>query len=139
MSFFSFCSSNSQRKIFKNNTKHQTLVTINGESHYNEALLKQQHSQANNNNIEITKDFKSNSMEPDGIVPEDGRINYSSSRTPMHHGSRHVVNMLGKLGNQKCLCFFLASRWVFFHNKVKRVNSFMNSWSLKKPSKITNA
>lgn len=69
-------------------------MTINSESHYNEALIQQQHNQQNNN-TDLNKEYKINSSEQDNIVPEDGRINYSSNRAQVHHGSRHVVNMLG--------------------------------------------
>ena len=69
-------------------------MTINSESHYNEALIQQQHNQPNNN-TDLNKEYKINSSEQDNIVPEDGRINYSSNRAQVHHGSRHVVNMLG--------------------------------------------
>lgn len=73
-----------QRKIFKKAT-NQTLVTVNCESHYNDVLL--QHSSDANKNHYIDHDM---------TIPEDGRINYSN-RGPSHpHGSRHVVNMLGK-------------------------------------------
>ncbi|XP_070502946.1 pyrokinin-1 receptor-like isoform X1 [Chironomus tepperi] len=97
-----------KRKIFKNDAKHQTLVTINSESHYNEALIQQQHNQSNNN-TDLNKEYKINSSEQDNIVPEDGRINYSSNRAQVHHGSRHVVNMLVVV----VITFFLC--WFPFH------------------------
>lgn len=74
-----------QRKIFKK-AANQTLVTVNCESHYNEALLQ------NTNDPN-----KTHFIDNDTIIPEDGRINYSN-RGP--HGSRHVVNMLGKAWNK---------------------------------------
>jgi hypothetical protein len=87
-----------QRKIFKNPTKHQTLVTVNCESHYNEALINQQQppqQQQQHRPNDINKNYKSNLSEQESIIPEDGRINYSNNRAQVHHGSRHVVNMLG--------------------------------------------
>lgn len=72
-----------QRKIFKKAT-NQTLVTINCDSHYSDSLM-QLSSDAN----------KSHFIDHEAIIPEDGRINYSN-RGPIH-GSRHVVNMLGKI------------------------------------------
>lgn len=75
-----------QRKIFKK-AANQTLVTVNCESHYNEALLQHSNDANKNHFIDI-----------DSIIPEDGRINYSN-RGPSSHGSRHVVNMLGKAQN----------------------------------------
>lgn len=88
MIFFLF-----QRKIFKKAT-NQTLVTVNCDSHYNEALLQQQQQQQNNN--DINRNYKNNLIEQETINTEDGRINYSANRAQVHHGSRHVVNMLGE-------------------------------------------
>jgi hypothetical protein len=70
-------------------------VTVNCESHYNEALIHQQQSQPHRAN-DINKNYKGSLIESDNIIPEDGRINYSNNRAQVHHGSRHVVNMLGK-------------------------------------------
>lgn len=60
------------------------MVTINCESQYNDRLLQTYPADANKNNF----------IDHESIIPEDGRINYSN-RGPSH-GSRHVVNMLGK-------------------------------------------
>jgi hypothetical protein len=66
-------------------------VTVNSETHYNEALLQLQHKNDINKNYS-----KNNFIEPESLsIPEDGRKNYSTNRAQVHHGSKHVVKMLG--------------------------------------------
>lgn len=79
-----------QRKIFNKKATNQTLVTVT-ESHYNEALL--QHNNDINRNYAKNNFIDTESM----TIPEDGRINYSTNRAQVHHGSKHIVKMLGKL------------------------------------------
>lgn len=65
-------------------------MTVNTESHYNEALL--QHNNDMNRNY-----AKNNFIDAENMsIPEDGRINYSTNRAQVHHGSKHIVKMLGK-------------------------------------------
>lgn len=79
-----------QRKIFKK-AANQTLVTVNLQStesphHYSDILI-----QHNDNH----KNHKNYIMDPESVTADDGRINYSSRGHT--HGTRHIVNMLGKL------------------------------------------
>ena len=64
-------------------------MIVNSDSNYNDALL--------HHNNGISRNYsKSNFIEPENMsIPEDGRINYSTNRSQVHHGSKHVVKMLG--------------------------------------------
>jgi hypothetical protein len=55
--------------------------------------MQQQHQQHNNN--DINRNYKKTLIEQEAIKADDSRINYSTNRAQVH-GSRHVVNMLGK-------------------------------------------
>jgi hypothetical protein len=105
----------SQRKIFNKKSTNQTLVTVNSDSHYNEALLQLQH------NNDINKNYSKNTfIEPESLsIPEDGRINYSTNRAQVHHGSKRVVKMLGK--TQIFLLWKLHKSHSVTVNKTKNV------------------
>lgn len=113
----------SQRKIFNKKPTNQTLVTVNSEAAHFESLLQLQH------NNDINKNYSKNFIEPESLsIPEDGRINYSTNRAQVHHGSKHVVKMLGAY----LLKLLLKAPLKLFCNinKTKKNPSWINSVEL---------
>lgn len=105
-----------KRKIFNKKTTNQTLVTVNSESHYNEALL----------NNDINRNFaKNNFIDAETLsIPEDGRINYSTNRAQVHHGSKHIVKMLVVVVIAFAVCWspFHLQRLLFSYIEASELN-----------------